>query len=453
MSADHLPEDLRHWPRDPYQILGVAPRCDPLEARRAYTGLIRHFKPEQFPEHFRLIREAFETVKRERQFFGGTNADAAANGSGQNPDAAQPGAPQTGGVDLLQILWDKACNGQEEEAYVGLRQMYEINPLSSDLAARLYALLLTNPELDPQRVPCDWLARGVRDEGPWGPCRQLYRREIDDHPNEALSDRFAALLEGQTLPRNVVDLLAWRWEALQRLGRTDHISADLRWLAPRLERHDEEGWVRVLLKAADYLAWQTGRQFDELREEIEGYVHVHRVLGEDMARLDFLGELAKSWRELVKDGAGESRLLRVLPLTWTNAYENRHRILAECCRVAEKPEGALLWLDKVHSRAPLIAAHLGQSLGWLWTIQTDPRDNSALSTTIMYHLGGMNGPVGQADYALYRQHLLRMCVSEVIAPETVANLLSTGKNAFSAQLIYDDWPLRVVCLVHRLIYA
>src|SRR5271165_1058383 len=95
MSVDHLPDDVRRWPRDPYQILGVANRCAPDDARRAYTRLIRHFKPEQYPEQFRLIREAYDAVKRQAQFFGGFNPETAdAAGESGNGDAAASGGSQ-----------------------------------------------------------------------------------------------------------------------------------------------------------------------------------------------------------------------------------------------------------------------------------------------------------------------------------------------------------------------
>ena len=454
MSAPHLPDDLRRWPRDPYQVLGVAPRCDPLTARKAYTGLIRHFKPEQFPEHFRLIREAYDTIKREVQFFGSINTDAAAD-TGPPDTAAQPssGPDRPRQPDALEALWDRACDGQEEEAYRRLREMFETNPQGSELPARLYAILLANPELDLRNAPCDWLVRGMRAEGPGGPCRQLYRREIGDHPEEALSDRLLGLLDAVTPPRGVSEFLAWRWEALLRLDRLELIAADLTRAAPRLEHEDEEGWVRLLLKAADYLAWHSSSGFAKLCADIDGHVHVHSALGEDLARLDFLRELSHSWHQLRSSGLPDVPLLGVLPLTWTSPFENRHRILAQCRDLAENPEASLAKLDEIQRRAPLALAQLGQSLAWVWYAPPDPRDDSALLSAVNDHLGGLLQPVGMSDYALYRPYLLQMCFAEVLAPETAAQFLSAERAAFAYQMILDDWPLRTVCLAHRLIWG
>ncbi len=445
MSADHLPDDFRRWPRDPYQILGVAPRCDPREARKAYTLLIRQFKPEQFPDHFRLIREAYDAVNRHAQFLASINQDA--------PQPAPDHAVPKTTADSLDAVWSQACDGQEVEAYGRLREMYQVNPHGSEVPARLYALLLANPELDPQRTPCDWLAQGVRAEGQWGLCRQLYRREIEDHPDEALSERFEGLLGGAVPHGNVLEFLVWRWEAMTRLGRTDLISDDHTRVAGRLKREDEEGHVRVLLKAADYLAWQSTYPFDELCDSIESHVHVHAVLGEELSRLDFLRDLSGSWLRLNGSKLAKATpLLSVVPMSWTNPYENRHRILAQCRVVAEDPEAALSQLDAVRRRESLIPAHLGQTLAWLWHAREDPRDENTLLAVIKEYLGGVNHPAAEAQYDLYRWHLLRFCVAELIAPETVANLLVPDRVAFVHQRIYDDWPLRTVCLAHRIVW-
>ena len=47
------------------------------------------------------------------------------------------------------------------------------------------------------------------------------------------------------------------WEALVRLGQLNLLDDDLRRLAAQLQRSDEVAWVRVQLRAADYLAWHS----------------------------------------------------------------------------------------------------------------------------------------------------------------------------------------------------
>src|SRR5262245_66347645 len=70
MSPPELPENLRDWPDDPFDVLGVRRGDDDAELKRAYTRLIRRFKPEHFPEQFRRIREAYETALEHANWFG-----------------------------------------------------------------------------------------------------------------------------------------------------------------------------------------------------------------------------------------------------------------------------------------------------------------------------------------------------------------------------------------------
>lgn len=465
MNPHHLPDDTRRWPRDPYEILGVTPRCEPLVARKAYTRLIKQFKPEQYPEQFRLIREAYDAVKRQAVYFGAAHAKESAQAADLPSAPSQPAAAPAGASSLpasgnqgrdtaetLRAFWDEACRGQQVEVYNRFREMYERGALLSELPARLYALLLACPELDSRRVPCDWLVRGMNAEGPWGRCRQLYRREIADHPAEALSERFTSLLDERTPPGNLLELLSWRWEALSQLGQTQQIPADLSRVGPSLKHANEDIWIRTLLKAVDYLAWNGDRRFADLCEEIDGHVHLHHRLGEDLSRLDFLRELSRSWRDAMTDMSVEVPLLSVLPLAWTNAFENRHRILQQCRAVAEHPAGGLEKLDAVEARAPLVLAHLGQTLGWLWHTLADPRDDAALTSVVEAHCGDLEPPSGELGYRFYRKSVLALCVTECIAPEMVANLLWPQRDSFVWQRIHDDWPLRIVCAAHRLIW-
>ncbi len=57
-----LPDDPRDWPHDPFLLLGVEPSATETDVKRAYTRLIRRFKPEHFPEQFRRVREAYEAA-------------------------------------------------------------------------------------------------------------------------------------------------------------------------------------------------------------------------------------------------------------------------------------------------------------------------------------------------------------------------------------------------------
>ena len=69
VNESPLPDDPAQWPTDPYELLGLPRTVGPRDLRRAYTKLIRTYKPEQFPEQFRRIRAAYETALRMAEFF------------------------------------------------------------------------------------------------------------------------------------------------------------------------------------------------------------------------------------------------------------------------------------------------------------------------------------------------------------------------------------------------
>ena len=71
MSEPELPEDLDRWPSNPYELLRVEYGVSPRDLHRAYTRLIRTYKPEQYPEHFRRIREAYESLLRHAEMYSG----------------------------------------------------------------------------------------------------------------------------------------------------------------------------------------------------------------------------------------------------------------------------------------------------------------------------------------------------------------------------------------------
>ena len=59
-----LPEDINHWPNDPFRLLGIDRSTDARSARRAYFKLIKKFKPDKFPAEFQKVREAYESVEQ-----------------------------------------------------------------------------------------------------------------------------------------------------------------------------------------------------------------------------------------------------------------------------------------------------------------------------------------------------------------------------------------------------
>ena len=52
---------------NPYEILNLISDCDDTLVRKAYLDRIKEFPPEQFPEQFQLISEAYGLIKEQNK--------------------------------------------------------------------------------------------------------------------------------------------------------------------------------------------------------------------------------------------------------------------------------------------------------------------------------------------------------------------------------------------------
>lgn len=49
---------------DPYAVLGLTRGASPRQIKRAYFDLVREYSPEEQPETFKLIRAAYEKLRK-----------------------------------------------------------------------------------------------------------------------------------------------------------------------------------------------------------------------------------------------------------------------------------------------------------------------------------------------------------------------------------------------------
>ena len=48
---------------DPYEVLGLEPGSGDAEIRRRYLELVRRYPPDQHPERFAAVREAYDELR------------------------------------------------------------------------------------------------------------------------------------------------------------------------------------------------------------------------------------------------------------------------------------------------------------------------------------------------------------------------------------------------------
>jgi len=461
MSAPELPEDLTRWPEDSYELLGVAHDVEPRDLKRAYTRLIRVWKPEQFPEHFRRIRTAYETILQRAQFMQQYRLEQEPE-AGEAPPSPSPlddagAAPAAReALDVEQRadeLWQRACAGDEAGAYAQLRALHDQWPRHPALCIRLYWLLALTPTLDGQRVPCDWLAQGLLETGLTGGLRELYRREVAHDPAEAMSERCGQLLRSLTQPAQLADLAEWRWPAAVQLGQWRSIDDDLELLHERLERDEEETWVRLLISAAVQLCAvgdDKARQLaNECQEQIQKHDHLQHRLTAELDQLDVVMEAGLQIQRLEYKNAALAGLLRLIAQSWTRPFADlRTPLLQYLASWPRDPAKPLRQLDVLRNAdSDMVLMQLGAVLNMLDNSMPyvhDPRTPQQLAELA----GTFLGEHDWRNYDSLRPLLLNFCIREFVPPEVVLNQLA---GTALGQWLNADAPLQYVCWACRLV--
>jgi hypothetical protein len=493
MSDHQLPEDLSQWPRDPFRLLGVMPGVGPRDLKRAYIRLIRTFKPEQFPEHFRRIREAYEIVLRHVEIFGDTDVPTQPPRSEPaNPPLSPPPEKDTDESVVVPILrhgilgedpppepihhplgtlgraptqpanepyalWQLAVNGDAAGAYRRLRELDDSHPGRSEVCLPLYWLLVLHPELDPQRAPCDWLVHGLLANRCTGPLRELYRREIADDPAEGTGARCGRLLALELTAPAVADLLEWRWQAAGRLGHWWIITEDLERLRSRVARDDEEIWARLLLAAVEQLTAmqdpKAGLAIRKTLDEVKQFEHLQSRLAGALDRHEFLLEVSRGLRVLRKEAGIPPAFLELVPLSWTRPFgEVRPRLLQLLGELLRQPWTMLRLFDRIQAQSAAVLGQFGNLLSMLQGTVLDAADERSandLADAIRQFLASKDWDT----YGSFRGELLGFCLRDMIAPDLVSQAVLGHGDANLAQRIREDWPVKYVWLAYRVFWA
>lgn len=469
MTAHPLPDDPADWPDDAYELLGVPPQADRSELRRAYTRLIRVFKPEHAPEAFRRLRQAYEQAlvwadvharfrsepEDERQ-----QAPAVE----ESPPTPHHHRPDTKPTRSVEEEVSEAWSRWQDDPAAACRQLlalHERHPQHQDVYLRLYWLLKLRPQLDAQGSPGDWITRGLLASGAAGPLRELYRRELLERPGEALSERSTKLLHCQQDAGRLLDLAAMRWRAAARLRQFDTIGQDVEELRPRWERGDPDTWLRMLLAAVDELAWfpQAGMVtlFDVYSQEIDRLQTVTVAKFDSLARFDLLRDLSVNFHRMTSASHVRRELRELVAGSWTmSPWELQGETIRILAPLARQPNQLLAHFDSLQALCSGLLAQLGGLLNHAAAMRRGP-DADWPAEVLDQLVRDMVDNLDWQDYPRFRSKLVQFCAEDLVSPELAAQTLQAhdsywlSSEKHLAQAILNDWPLRYVYQAHRLL--
>jgi hypothetical protein len=461
MSESALPEDLSRWPQNSYELLGVVPGVSERDLRRAYTRLIRTWKPEQFPEHFKRIRDAYELALRYNSYFGSAMSEEEPAPS-DSVEELPARSPLPAPADDLDELWQLGLDGGAATAYARYVELHQRQPGRTDITLRLYWLLALDRSLDQRQVPCDWLVQGLVSNGAAGPLRELYLRELAQNPAEATSPRCDRVLALPMAAPRLADLAEARWKALAKLGAWDRLADEIEALRERIAPDDERAWLRLLVSISDHVAWAEAPAADEVliccRSEIKLLEHLAIHAPDEFDRLDALFQSATGWRALKRVTSLPPTLLQLIPPSWTQLFAEIRPLLERT--ISELSLDPLRWLGyltRVKEKSSPVLAQFGRLLDELQESREwqPPRPDSSET----FELARQFFATASESYDKLRKPMLEFCLKEAVQPELLAALIVDKPAGWPAWVIplahqvADDWPLRYVFQAWALFWA
>lgn len=510
MAESHLPDDLEQWPREPFAVLGVARPAGRKTVRAAYAQLIRRFKPERFPDHFRRIREAYDRALEVVQWnewedrqtaTGGVDAHSsssteateqpieplepesapassaadAAQTPPPEPNPAPPDSPPRPArprrarseslTETLDRIWRQALAGDAAAAYSRLKECEASLPGDARICLRAYWILSLYPWLDGQRNPCEWLVRGL-ERGVWNlGLAELYRRELERRPDESFSPRCLRLLEAIQDDNHLLRFLDWRWAALHRTRRWDLFEMDVARLRSRFEYNATAAWVRLLLHVAERFAWEehpaAREAFEYCRNEAGNHRRLELEMANEFDRFDQLDLLVHEWRHVLVMNAllnvpDEQRAL--MPLAWRHSAEEiRRHWDVFAAALARDPDTALSMFDHQWRSSPRVVRfllHRAKQLSHLAPVEDADRKE-----ILELLIGRFLAEHSTYPYQQMRRSLLAFCLSHAVTLPQVFNFALESPynrrkdNQLLSNLLSNDAPLEFVCVICRTFWA
>ncbi len=450
--SDHLSDDLDRWPSTPRAVLNVTSTADKSEIRRAYSMLIRRFRPETHPRHFQRIREAMEMLLASLEVMKPPiklDLDLLADSESPSPTVRSSvevhEQPKTASRQVAAEQHDASYESQRDQIWAeysrqptaqclqrlfDLAQRSEFDPtpfIMGCWAARL------SPELNPDRRPFDWLQAGLKKFGGEAELIELLLEEFRDDAT-LLTDEVSGQLTDDIRNSELLQAyLSARWRLLAQHGLWKQISREFDKAQKKISYSHPDVWFQIVQRAFELgvLAsdgdgrWLASHARTEL-QALASARSVHRQ--SDYA--DVLEFIRKSYQNQF---ATEDRRLDelVLDTPVLNSEQFHLRILDLVRSYIDTPKRLLQILTH-------LATQLPESL---WLLSTHPQawgmDTSAESHkdhNLVRAVELFLKQSGQLDYGLFRPEVAEFCRQECINSTMLMNALQQIHESRSSQI-------------------
>jgi hypothetical protein len=432
VSDHHLPPDPAEWPSDPYALLGVPRLAAPRDLKRAYTKLIRIFKPELYPDEFRRIRSAFEDAQRWAQFSGFVPepqppeelprpepAPVAEPAELEWPRTPRPKSVHDEAVEL----WDRAISGDVTGAYHGLTSLLDREPGTASLYARLYWLLVLEPAAAPGVQPAEWLTRGLSRASDGSLLFALYRDEVRNNPDEAGTERGLRVVASDLPAGERVELAAARWDTLARVERWAHLREEWPVVRTALVAADETGWLRLVCTVAGWVEWDRSHWATDalaaiVRKDLKSLEHLALRHSYWFDHFDQLLAAVRSWKAVKREGPWAEEFLAAVRFGWGRPVSDVRPAIERTLRsMSEDPATWVRLFDDVGPESSAALEAFGNLLSGyqneIGVFDQSPYPSKVLLDVIADTL--IQPGRGRPD----RSRIMQFCLDECVLPRDI----------------------------------
>lgn len=430
--------------------MGVAPNAERTDVRRAYSRLIRRFRPESHPHHFQQLHEAYEVALAIVDGRGQNMLSSNANGppfdfQGEHT-ASTPNTPD-GNTDAVESdaeqLWKTFVDVPGVEPFVAMQRLAKQPQTQGDVFLMLYWMQRLHPQVSDFEDRTKWLVQGQERRSQDVRFLQLYMTELRADSSLCIDPSTEKFVELITNSDARVDYLTVRWDGIGRRGKWTRLGSEIEFARGLFGIDRTEQWVRLLLAAYEIVSFSTDSAGDQLlrkiHEEIISFPDLELSLNQELESLD-LWKTLRSQRSRV----GTDEIFQfVTQYHHSNPAETRLAVISFLRRWVNRPRAALNVLTASSANQPEAFWQFCHYVSVAESTAEDLQDDT-ISRAIIEFL-----PETYADsYAGMRYRILEFCRAECLGPQqffqnlgTVATEIGIEEELFNA--LRDDHPLYV----------
>jgi curved DNA-binding protein CbpA len=445
-----LSENLDEWPTDHLELLGVEKGADKKTLKRAYTRLIRRFKPDHFPDQFRRIREAYdeilEDLERETFFAQFNESPDEEEGDGLNDDELKQAEEVS---DESIELWRLAVSGKMEEAINGFKKLFNEDP-QAEVALKLYWLLKLSKKGAKELIDC--LTASLEKDFDYRTANLLFS-EMDKQPELLLNDDFLTLIKNISSDntQSILPFVTKRWDVAFERKNFVLMVEDVEYLRKVLTLASEEDWTVLLLTLHKYISFADGAEIEtalkKYHQEVESVaVSAGGYLDQELDQYEFL----RAIRKIVRKGQADhipAEWKEILAIYWTgNEKKYRHKLLKEMVEWCIDPIRALATFDALsYDCRSLFFAQI-KRIVYSFSITQGPyifiNDEEKTKLSCSEYLRNREN----LRYPLEKENLLHFCLNEDVPPDTLCDYI------LEKRISDYRWVLEISEDIHQAVY-